>query len=122
MLITFFCCCRNSHRRDATERIVGDGRLAGAVDRVAGGTAEAVVIARQVEVVLPLVGAMTVEVVGVEVRDDAGGCRVDQIADAVVDHGDRRSETIVVVFGACQLTRVIVGVVGDDAARPSAAR
>ena len=44
-----------------------------AVDGVAGTTAERIVVARQVEVVLPLVGAMTVDVIGVEVRHDTFG-------------------------------------------------
>ena len=63
--------CR--HRRDATISVVGDGRLTLAVDGVAGTTAERIVVARQVEVVLPLVGAMTVDVIGVEVRHDTFG-------------------------------------------------
>ena len=40
--------------------------MAGAVDRVAGGTTKGVVVARQIEVVLPLVRAMAVDVVSVE--------------------------------------------------------
>ena len=118
MLITFFCCCRNSHRRDATERIVGDGRLARTVDRVAGGTTKGVVVARQVEVVLPLVRAAADDVVGVEVGDDAyRGC-FGQIADAVVGHRDHRRA--VGVDGGRQVARRVIGVVRRDAARPCA--
>ena len=50
--------CRNGHRRDSTVGVVGDGRLADAVDRVARGAPEGVVVARQVEVILPFVGAV----------------------------------------------------------------
>ena len=94
--------------------------MAGAVDRVAGGTTEGVVIARQVEVVLPLVGAMAVDVVSVEVRHDTCGCRVDEVANAVVGHGDGRGDTVVVIFGARQIARVVVRVVGCNATRPGA--
>ena len=92
-----------------------------AVDRVAGGAAEGVVVARKIEVVLPLVGAMAVEIVGVDVRDDAGGRGIDEVTDAVVRHCDGRGHAIVIIFGAREITGVIIGVVGDDAARPSAA-
>ena len=95
--------------------------MAGAVDCVAGGTAEGVVIARQIEVVLPLVRAVALKIIGVEVRDDAGGRGIDEVTDAVVRHCDGRGHAIVVIFGAREITGVILGVVGDDAARPSAA-
>ena len=95
--------------------------MAGAVDRVAGGATEGVVVARQVEVVLPLVGAMAVDVVSVEVGNDAGGGGFGQVADAVIRHGDGRGDTIVVVFGARQIARVVVGVVGGDTPCPNAA-
>ena len=49
---------RNGHRRNTTERIVGDGGLTGAVDGVAGGASERIVEAGQVEIVLPLVRAV----------------------------------------------------------------
>ena len=64
---------------------------------------------------------MAVDVVSVEVRDDASGRRVDEVADAVVRHADGRGHTVVVIFDARQITRVIVGVVGYDTARPRAA-
>lgn len=95
--------------------------MTGAVDRVAGRTAEGVVETSQMEVVLPLVRAMAVDVVSVEVRHDTCGCRVDEVANAVVGHGDRRGHTVVVIFGARQITGVVVGVVGCDATRPNAA-
>ena len=94
--------------------------MAGAVDRVARGAADGVVVARQVEVVLPLVGAMAVDVVSVEVRHDTCGCRVDEVANAVVGHGDGRGR--VGVGRRDELSRVIIGIVGDDAACPNAAR
>ena len=94
--------------------------MAGAVDCVAGGTAEGVVETGQLEVVLPLVGAMAVEIVGVEVRDDTGGGGFGQVADAVIGHGDCRGR--VGVGRRDELSRVIVGIVGDDAACPNAAR
>ena len=96
--------------------------MARTVDRVAGGTTKGVVVARQVEVVLPLVGAVANDVVGVEVRDDARRRRGGQVADAVVRHADGRGDTVVVIFGAREITGVVVGVVGDDATRPGAAR
>ena len=68
---------------------------------------------------MPLVRAVADDVVGVEVGDDAGGCRVDQIANAVVRHGDRRG--IVRVGCRDELSRVVVGIVGDDTSRPRAA-
>jgi len=68
--------------------VVGDGGLAGAVDRVAGGAAECIVVARQVEVILPLVRTVADEVVGEEVRDNACRGRADEVADAVVRHCD----------------------------------
>ena len=90
-----------------------------AVDGVARGASEGVVIARQVEVVLPLVGAVADEVVGVEIRDNASGSCVNEVSNAVVRHGDGRGR--VGVFGAREITRVVVGVVGDDTSRPRAA-
>ena len=93
--------------------------MAGAVDRVAGGTAEAVVIARQIEVVLPLVGAMALKIIGVEVGDNASGSCVNEVSNAVVGHGDRRGR--VGVGRRDELSRVVVRVVGCDAARPGAA-
>ena len=91
-----------------------------AVDRVASRTTEGVVVARQIEIVLPLVRAMAVEIVGVEVGDDARGRGIDEVADAVVRHGDGRGDTVVVIFGARQIARVVVRVVGCNATRPGA--
>ena len=90
-----------------------------AVDGVARGTTEGVVIARQVEVVLPLVRAMALKIIGVEIRHDTGGCRIDEIADAVIGHGYGRG--VVGVGRRDELPRVIVSVVGCDATRPGAA-
>ena len=109
--------CR--HRRDATISVVGDGRLTLAVDGVAGTTAECIVIARQVEVILPLVGTMTIKVVGVEVRHDTFGRGFGQVADAVVGHRDCRGR--VGVGCRDELPSIVVRVVGDDAAGPGAA-
>ena len=109
------------HRREAATGVVREGRPALAVEGIARRASEAVVEARDLEVILPLVGAVAVEVVGVKVRDDTGGRGVDEVADAVIGHGDGRGDTVVVIFGACQIARVIVGVVGDDASRPRAA-
>ena len=110
------------HCDDSAVGVVGDGRLAGAVDGVAGGATEGVVETGQLEIVLPLVGAMSVEIVGVEIRDNASGSCVNEVSNAVVRHADGRGDTVVVIFGAREITGVIVGVVGCNAARPNAAR
>ena len=86
-----FFCGGDLHCRDSAKGVIANDRLTGAVDGVAGVAAEGVVVARQVEVVLPLVGAVAVDIVGVEVRDDIGGCRFGHVADAVVRHRDCRS-------------------------------
>jgi len=93
--------------------------LAGAVDRVTGETTKGVVVARQVEVVLPLVGAMALKIIGVEIRDNASGSCVNEVSNAVVRHGDGRG--IVGVGCRDELPGVVVGVVGYDTARPGAA-
>ena len=92
--------------------------MADAVDGVARGAAEGVVIARQVEVILPFVGAVADDVVSVEVRDDARRSCFGQVANAVVGYGDCRGR--VGVGRQDELPGVVVGVVGYDTARPSA--
>jgi len=82
--------------------------------------AEGVVIARQVEVVLPLVGAMALKIVGVEVGDDARRSCFGEVADAVIGHRNRRRR--VGIGRRDELSRVVVGVVGRNAARPDATR
>ena len=117
-----FFCCGDMHRGNTADRIVGDGGLTGAVDRVAGGTTKGVVVARQVEAILPFVRAKALKIIGVEVRDDARRSCFGEVSDTVVRHADGRGYTVVVIFSAREITGVVVGVIGCDAARPNAAR
>ena len=61
---------------------------------------------------------MAVDVVSVEVRDNARGCRFGEVTYAVVGH--RNGRGIVGVGCRDELPGVVVGVVGGDAACPSA--
>lgn len=86
---TFFC-GGDLHCRDAAASVIANDRLTIAVDGVAGVAAEGVVVARQVEVVLPLVGAVAVDVIGVEISHNTRRRRFGHVADAVVRHRDCR--------------------------------
>ena len=119
MVFVSFFCGGDLHCRNSAKGVIANDRLTGAVDGVAGIAAEGVVMARQVEVVLPLVGAVTVDIVGVEVRDDIGGCRFGHVADAVIRHRDGRGR--IRVGRRDELTGCVVSIVSDDTARPGAA-